>query len=97
MRCHGNNDTHCCWIAGEVCPYLEEHTVEGRRWACGLLRRAGTWDAVYESVAYKRDVRPRLRAVGLTMECGDWPQDRLEELKAGGHGLCCFEQEVTVG
>jgi hypothetical protein len=91
MTCHGNGDDHCCWISGEVCRYLEENTAPGRRWACGLLRRAGSWPAVYQSVAYRSNVRPRLRAAGVTVDCGDWPQAVLPTLMANGNGTCCFE------
>jgi hypothetical protein len=52
-ECHGNAEEHCCYVAGEVCPYLEENTVSGRRWACGLLRRLGSWDAVNRSDEYR--------------------------------------------
>jgi len=52
--------------------HLEENTVEGRRWACGLLRQFGDWDAVLASDAYQRDVAPSLDPLGYT--CRDWPQ-----------------------
>lgn len=93
MTCHGNGDDHCCWLAGEVCPFLEEGTVPGRRWACGLFRRAGSWDAVYQSLAYRRHVKPKLKALGV-VDCGDWPQ-RAPNVRGS---LCCFDEtpiEVT--
>jgi hypothetical protein len=74
-ECTGNSEGHCCWLNGTVCQYLEENTVVGRRWACGLLRELGTWDAVYAdsryvSVREALDQNPSL--VGLL--CGDWPR-----------------------
>lgn len=71
--CHGNADDHCCWLQGAVCPHLEEHTVPGRRWACGLLRRLGDWESVIASDAYRQDVAPALEPLGYT--CRDWPQN----------------------
>lgn len=50
--CHGNASEHCCYQAGVVCPYLEEGTVAGRRWVCGLLRRYGSWEAMNTSPEY---------------------------------------------
>lgn len=52
MSCHGNADDHCCYLDGQVCDYLEEGTVPGRRWACGLLVKYGTWEAMADSVEY---------------------------------------------
>lgn len=51
--CHGNGSEHCCWVGGAVCEYLEEHTVPGRRWACGLLRRGGSWAAMRTLPEYR--------------------------------------------
>jgi len=71
--CHGNADDHCCYF-GEVCKHLEENTVEGRRWACGLYVKYGSWDKVYESEEWP-DVYSKSQAVGLRegFRCGDWP------------------------
>lgn len=86
-NCHGNNLYHCCWINGRVCPYLEEGTVEGRRWVCGLLRELGSWAAVYTDPRYQTtDAAQYLAPFG----CGDWPQN-LPDVMANGHGLCCFQ------
>jgi hypothetical protein len=52
MICTGNGKEHCCWVKGQVCRYVEEDTVEGRRWACGLLVKYGSWAAVNESAEY---------------------------------------------
>ncbi|MEK9754996.1 MAG: hypothetical protein VW338_17525 [Rhodospirillaceae bacterium] len=57
MSC-GAGDDHCCYIDGVACLYLEEGTVAGRRWACGLLRALGSWAAVESSPQYQADVQP---------------------------------------
>ncbi len=69
--CTGNFEDHCCWVDGKVCPHLEENTVEGRRWACGLLVALGSWEAIYATEAWQRDVKPLCDRLG--MRCGDWP------------------------
>ena len=73
MPCLGNKDDHCCYF-GEVCKHLEENTVAGRRWACGLRRKHGEWDDVYQSKEWP-DVLKNAIAVGLPdyYKCGDWP------------------------
>jgi len=53
MICPGNGEKHCCWVGGAVCPHLEENTVEGRRWACGLLMKYGSWAEMNNSPEYK--------------------------------------------
>ena len=68
--CAGNADDHCCYIDGKACLYLEENTVPGRRWACGLRRELGGWDAVLASDRYKTDVEPHW-VEGL--DCKSWP------------------------
>ena len=70
--CHGNGPDHCCTFQGVTCTHLEENTVEGRRWACGLRRELGSWEAVYADARYE-DVRTKLRDIGITVDCGDWP------------------------
>ena len=65
----GVSDDHCCWVAGKACPHLEENTVVGRRWACGLRRDLGNWDAVITSDRYLADVAPHFGE----MNCRDWP------------------------
>jgi hypothetical protein len=89
VECHGNLDDHCCYIRGEVCLYLEEGTVEGRRWSCGLFRELGSWDAVHRDARYKGSAI----AAWFTQNfpgygCGDWPQN-LEPLTFGV-GRCCY-------
>lgn len=71
MPCHGNAETHCCWLGGVTCVYLEEHTVEGRHWACGLRRKYGNWDDVLKSEEYLRDIDPHFSKKGIN--CKDWP------------------------
>jgi len=95
QECHGNGNDHCCYLGSVgVCRYLEEGTVDGRRWACGLFRRAGSWDAVYESVAYRDNVRPVLDRLRLP-DCGDWPQNDPATMEQG-IGLCCWQTDVEV-
>jgi hypothetical protein len=72
MGACGRTD-HCCWIVGRVCPHLEEGTVPGRRWACGLRRRLGSWAAVHASPEYRRDVRPFWARFRPDLDCGTWP------------------------
>jgi len=74
MLCSGNTDDHCCYLNGPVCPFLEEGTVGGRRWACGLRRELGSWDLVHADVRYIQQVQPVWEQVGLsTNKCGEWP------------------------
>jgi hypothetical protein len=71
--CEGNADDHCCYLGQRgVCEHLEEGTVEGRRWACGLRREYGSWDAAHASPDYV-EIRSYFRSVGTTVDCGDWP------------------------
>lgn len=92
-RCHGNLSTHCCWIAGKVCEYLGENIVEGRRWACKLYLKHGSWAAVHASEEHRH-----LRTVhwkGTTMHgmlCGDWPQ----EFPVTNEMRCCYETRPEV-
>lgn len=77
--CHGNGDDHCCYWNSEPCPYLEENTVPGRRWACGLYRQYGDWDVVHASTEYQQ-VETLWRGSGELWEwlwqqgirCGTW-------------------------
>lgn len=78
MPCPGTGEQHCCWVAGEVCPFLEENTVEGRRWACGLYRKYGNWNRAINSEEYRTKVKPHfesdaLKARGREINCRDWP------------------------
>lgn len=74
-RCHGNGADHCCYFRGEVCPFLEENTVPGRRWSCGLFREFGDWGMVHEDPRYELEVQPLVNACEFDYDflCGDWP------------------------
>ena len=71
MFCAGLADDHCCYF-GEPCEHIEENTVPGRRWACGLYRVHGSWEAVYQAPEYQ-SVREKLTQFGIVVDCGDWP------------------------
>ena len=87
MPCMGNRDDHCCWIKGVACPHLEENTVEGRRWACGLRRVLGNWDDVIVSPEYLADVAGKFSHPD--MNCKDWPDG------TGVNSYTCAECGVT--
>lgn len=74
MKCSGNGVDHCCWLKGRVCPHLEENTVEGRRWACGLRRELGDWDLVLVDSRYVDEVAIVLEPKGVN--CRDYPYDK---------------------
>lgn len=67
--CHGNCKLVCCFFDGEPCKYLEENTVEGRRWACQLYRELGSWEKVHNDKRYIEDIKPRINDV----DCGEYP------------------------
>lgn len=97
--CHGNGEGHCCHLGAHgVCQYLEESTVSGRRWACGLFRELDSWPAVHSDERYLSNIKPKLRAAGIREDCGNWPDDERRATEPG-KWLCCYgtEQEVTVG
>jgi hypothetical protein len=71
--CAGNSDDHCCYVAGGVCHFLEENTVPGRRWACGLYRRLGSWAAMVADPGWQEHVKPTIEGLGMET-CGDWPR-----------------------
>lgn len=79
--CHGNGDTHCCYINGVECQYLIKN-VNDRKWSCGLLTQYENWDTVYTSQQYTNNVQPYLIAAG-SPDCGKWV----------GPG-CCFGKPV---
>lgn len=79
LTCHGNGLEHCCYVAGEVCPFLEEDTVPGRKWVCGLRRELGSWEAVHADPRYA-PIQSVWDEVGIS-SCGDW---------GPGTGQCCF-------
>jgi hypothetical protein len=66
-------DDHCCWLRGEPCRFLEEDTVPGRRWACGLLRELNSWGAVSADSRWIEHVKPTLDGLGIS-SCDDFPR-----------------------
>jgi len=86
MRCSGNAEGHCCWF-GEVCKHLEENTVPGRRWACGLFRKYGSWGAVYETAEWQEVYKTAI-SCGLRegYRCGEWPYPGEKCHECGGIG-----------
>lgn len=86
--CHGNQPDHCCYVDGIRCRFLEENTVPGRRWVCGLFRRLGSWEAVHADPGYQEHVQTAWDRVGIE-SCGAW---------GPGTNQCCFSEtsvEVT--
>ena len=86
MPCSGNSEQHCCWLSGMVCTFLEENTVEGRRWACGLRRQYGNWDDAVNSAEYLRLIEPHFGPQGVN--CRDWP-DLSKGQYCGECGIGC--------
>lgn len=72
--CSGNQATHCCVFRNVDCPFVEENTVEGRRWVCGLLRELGSWDDVLADKRYKTTVQDLYNSVPELKgkNCRDW-------------------------
>lgn len=91
MGCHGNGKEHCCWFKGEQCSFLEENTVSGRRWSCGLYNELQDWDKVLADKRYIKIVQPKFDATnGLKFaNCRDWPQ-AYPEIICSTKGLCCY-------
>lgn len=79
---------HCCWWGGKVCPFLEKYTVEGRRFACGLRRELGSWEAVHADPRYQpvQEFWDTREPQTIT-SCGDWQPDS---------GTCCREVAVVI-
>jgi hypothetical protein len=75
MPCCGNGDKHCCWVNGSPCKHLQENTVPGRRWACGLRVKYGNWDDVIASSEYHKDIVPVWGNPydPNNLNCKDWP------------------------
>lgn len=89
--CHGNGTNHCCYVNGQPCQYLQENTVEGRRWACGLYVELQNWDAVIADERYQTNLRPAWQIVeqanGLapnSFNCHPW---------GPGTNQCCYKGE----
>jgi hypothetical protein len=90
-RCHGN-DEHCCVYRGVDCPFLEENTVEGRRWACALYRELQDWDLVILDKRYLDEVQPLYESIGKPdWNCRDYPQN-IPEVMAQFGGKCCWNK-----
>jgi len=78
--CHGNRADPCCYVEGVLCRFVEQGTVPGRRWACGLLRKLGSWEGVHADLGYQWHVQQVWNEVGIE-SCGAW---------GPGTGQCCF-------
>lgn len=79
LTCHGNGPTHCCWVEGKVCDFLETDTVPGRHWVCGLRRELGSWELVHADPRYQ-PIQKVWDRVGI-VSCGAW---------GPGSGQCCY-------
>jgi len=76
-KCGTNPKDHCCWFKGVPCKYVKESSHPDFYWACSLREKYGSWEKMYESEEYIRDVKEKVNKVwpgGL--DCGDWPQGR---------------------
>ncbi len=82
--CTGNSEEHCCWVNGKHCPHLVENRV-GRRWACGLLVKLGSWEEVYKTAEWQRDVKPLCDRLGLA-GCHAYPREGQVCLSCGVSG-----------
>ena len=71
--CTGNSSDHCCYVQGQRCPHLEENTVPGRRWACGLRRELGDWEAVHNDPRYALIQAVWDAGTLAGYRCGEWP------------------------
>ncbi len=55
MQCYcRNTETHCCYVNGKPCKFLEENTEPGQRWSCQLRRERGSWAAAIVDPRYMR-------------------------------------------
>jgi len=70
--CLGVGSDHCCYVSGLPCPHLEDGTVPGRRWACGLRRELGSWDLVHADARYA-PIQAEWDRVGIE-SCGAYPE-----------------------
>lgn len=81
--CSGSGPAHCCWVNGELCPYLVVDQHPTRKFACGLRWELGSWEAVYADPRYQRDIRAAFDSWAPDWpDCGDWWPSR---------GVCCGE------
>ena len=84
LKCTGEgyDGKPCCTLRGERCPYLVENE-RGRRFACGLYLKHGSWQGVNESPEYSKNVAP----VWLSM---DMPYNECELFSPM---FCCRREE----
>lgn len=84
VHCNGRgaNGDHCCYIAGQVCEFLD---------VTGDVPRCSIWN-----VNMKKSSRWRKAPVGVWMsdrypgfDCKDWPQN-IPADETSGAGLCCW-------
>lgn len=53
MQCYGRNtETHCCYVNGKPCKFLEESSERGQRWSCQLRRENGSWSKAIADPRY---------------------------------------------
>lgn len=93
--CTGRGDRdggHCCWIDGEICGFL--FTDRGGTPRCRLYSEWGNLTELAEWVDAPVGRWFADRYPGF--ECGDWPQN-IPEVMARGAGLCCWNEEVSLG
>ena len=84
MACTGQgtpDGSHCCYVAGERCPFLVEN-VGGRRWACSLREVLGSWDEVHAHPGYQQLVQAEWDKLGVIESCGAW---------GPGTNQCCYQ------
>lgn len=90
-KCHGNGKDHCCHLGKYgTCEFLEQDVVSGRKWSCRLRRLLGSWNRVHSNSVYLEQVKPKLEDIGITVNCGDWPQETKSFKKEIRDGHCCY-------
>lgn len=82
--CSGNTVDHCCYVNGQPCAFLEQDTIPGRHWVCGLRRELGSWDAVHADPRYRQAVAPYFEP--KQMSCGTYPEPGRTCPECGLHG-----------
>ncbi len=73
----GTDGGHCCYLSGVPCKHLVENIV-GRRYACGLLIKYGSWE--------KMNASPEYEPVGKHWEAGNRPFNHCETFDPA---FCC--------
>lgn len=80
----GANGTHCCFIAGEVCQFLD---TSGEIPRCSVW---GNWDGRWHEAPVGRWFAETYPG----FDCGDWPQNIPEVMAAaptaGPFYACCW-------